>query len=82
MAPLWSRAFCNSPPTEFLSLSALFRCRSTSTSLSTLMTLPQSSLNGLLDAVLTPTLFLAFGRKSLERLSGTREGGLAPVEIY
>jgi HME family heavy-metal exporter len=36
----------------------------------------------LLDAVLTPTLFLAFGRKSLERLSGARESGLAAVEIY
>src|SRR6202034_1484831 len=36
----------------------------------------------LFDAILTPALFLAFGRKSLERLSGAREGGLAPVEIY
>jgi HME family heavy-metal exporter len=36
----------------------------------------------LLDAVLTPTLFLAFGRRSLERLMGAREDTLAPVEIY
>jgi heavy-metal exporter, HME family len=36
----------------------------------------------MLDAVLTPTLFLAFGRKSLERLIGAREDTLAPVEIY
>jgi HME family heavy-metal exporter len=36
----------------------------------------------LLDAVLTPSLFLAFGRRSLERLSGAREDTLAPVEIY
>jgi HME family heavy-metal exporter len=36
----------------------------------------------MLDAVLTPTLFLAFGRKSLERLLGARESTLAPVEIY
>jgi HME family heavy-metal exporter len=36
----------------------------------------------LLDAVLTPALFLTFGRKSLERLSGAREGTLAPIEIY
>jgi hypothetical protein len=27
-------------------------------------------------------LFLALGRKSLERLSGAREDTLAPVEIY
>jgi heavy-metal exporter, HME family len=36
----------------------------------------------LLDAVLTPTLFLAFGRKSLERLTMAREDKLAPAEIY
>jgi HME family heavy-metal exporter len=36
----------------------------------------------LLDAVLTPALFLTFGRTSLERLSGAREGALAPIEIY
>jgi HME family heavy-metal exporter len=36
----------------------------------------------LLDAVLTPTLFLAFGRGSLERLSGPRAETLAPAEIY
>jgi heavy-metal exporter, HME family len=36
----------------------------------------------LLDAVLTPMLFLTFGRKSLERLSGARESTLAPIEIY
>ncbi len=36
----------------------------------------------LFDAVLTPTLFLAFGRKPLERLSVARPGALAPAEIY
>jgi heavy-metal exporter, HME family len=36
----------------------------------------------LLDAVLTPTLFLAFGRKPLERLSATRVGARAPTEVY
>jgi CzcA family heavy metal efflux pump len=36
----------------------------------------------LLDAVLTPTLFLAFGRKPLERLSAIRVGARAPTEVY
>jgi heavy-metal exporter, HME family len=36
----------------------------------------------LLDAVLTPTLFLAFGRRPLERLSGAREDAPAAAEIY
>jgi hypothetical protein len=35
-----------------------------------------------LDAVLTPTLFLAFGRKPLERLSAIRMGAGAPTEVY
>jgi HME family heavy-metal exporter len=36
----------------------------------------------LLDALLTPTLFLAFGRTALERLSSARADALAPAEIY
>jgi HME family heavy-metal exporter len=36
----------------------------------------------LFDAVLTPALFLAFGRKPLERLSAERRGALASAEIY
>jgi HME family heavy-metal exporter len=36
----------------------------------------------LLDAVLTPTLFLAFGRRPLERLTAARADALAPAEIY
>jgi HME family heavy-metal exporter len=36
----------------------------------------------LLDAVLTPTLFLAFGRRPLERLSAANAASLAPAEIY
>ena len=36
----------------------------------------------LLDAVLTPTLFLSFGQKPLERLSAARPGALAPAEVY
>jgi HME family heavy-metal exporter len=36
----------------------------------------------LFDAVLTPTLFLAFGRRPLERVSATRADALAPAEIY
>jgi HME family heavy-metal exporter len=36
----------------------------------------------LFDAVLTPTLFLAFGRRPLERLSAARADALAPAEIY
>jgi HME family heavy-metal exporter len=40
------------------------------------------SSSTLFDAVLTPALFLAFGRKPLERLSAERRGALASVEIY
>jgi HME family heavy-metal exporter len=36
----------------------------------------------LFDAVLTPTLFLAFGRKPLDRLSAAHAGALTPAEIY
>jgi HME family heavy-metal exporter len=36
----------------------------------------------LFDSVLTPTLFLAFGRKPLDRLSAAHAGALAPAEIY
>ena len=36
----------------------------------------------LFDAVLTPTLFLAFGRSPLERLSAGRADALEPAEIY
>jgi HME family heavy-metal exporter len=36
----------------------------------------------LFDAVLTPTLFLAFGRKPVDRLSAAHAGALAPAEIY
>src|SRR5207344_956821 len=36
----------------------------------------------LLDAILTPTLFLVFGRKPLERLAAARAGALAPAEVY
>ncbi len=36
----------------------------------------------LLDAVLTPTLFLVFGRKPLERLAAARAGALTPAEVY
>jgi heavy-metal exporter, HME family len=36
----------------------------------------------LFDAVLTPALFLAFGRKPLERLSAERRDALASAEIY
>jgi HME family heavy-metal exporter len=35
-----------------------------------------------LDAVLTPTLFLTFGRKPLERLTAAHPGALAPAEVY
>jgi HME family heavy-metal exporter len=35
-----------------------------------------------LDAVLTPTLFLTFGRKPLERLTAAHQGALAPAEVY
>jgi heavy-metal exporter, HME family len=36
----------------------------------------------LLDAILTPTLFLAFGRKPLQRLSATRSDAHAPTQVY
>jgi len=36
----------------------------------------------LLDAVLTPLLFLAFGRKPLERLQAAHADALAPAEVY
>jgi hypothetical protein len=36
----------------------------------------------LFDAVLTPILFLAFGRRPLERLSVARVDAFAPAEIY
>ena len=36
----------------------------------------------LLDAVLTPILFLAFGRRALERLRAGQVGGLKPAELY
>jgi heavy-metal exporter, HME family len=36
----------------------------------------------LLDAIVTPALFLTFGRKPLERLSATEPGTLARAEIY
>ena len=36
----------------------------------------------LLDAVLTPTLFLAFGRKPLQRLLASRSEAPAPVQVY
>ena len=36
----------------------------------------------LLDAILTPTLFLIFGRKPLERLSAQRPDALTRAEIY
>jgi heavy-metal exporter, HME family len=36
----------------------------------------------LLDAILTPTLFLIFGRKPLERLAAARADALAPAEVY
>jgi heavy-metal exporter, HME family len=35
-----------------------------------------------LDAVLTPTLFLTFGRKPLERLTAAHAGALKPAEVY
>jgi HME family heavy-metal exporter len=35
-----------------------------------------------LDAVLTPTLFLTFGRRPLERLAAAHPGSLAPAEVY
>jgi HME family heavy-metal exporter len=36
----------------------------------------------LLDAVLTPILFLAFGGRALERLRAGQVGGLKPAELY
>ncbi|TDR94858.1 efflux RND transporter permease subunit [Enterovirga rhinocerotis] len=36
----------------------------------------------LLDTVLTPILFLLFGRKSLERLAESRAAGLTPAEAF
>jgi HME family heavy-metal exporter len=36
----------------------------------------------LLDAILTPTLFLAFGRKPLQRLLASRSDVPAPVQVY
>jgi len=36
----------------------------------------------LLDAVLTPALFLVFGREPLKRLSAIQPGARAPAEIY
>ena len=36
----------------------------------------------LLDAVLTPILFLAFGRRAVERLRAGQVGGLKPAELY
>ena len=36
----------------------------------------------LLDAVLTPILFLTFGRKPLERLLASRSGTMTPAEAY
>jgi len=36
----------------------------------------------LLDALLTPTLFLIFGRRPLERLLATHAGALTPAEVY
>ena len=35
-----------------------------------------------LDTLLTPVLFLAFGRKALERLQASRNGGLTPAEAF
>ncbi|KQO91493.1 multidrug transporter AcrB [Methylobacterium sp. Leaf90] len=35
-----------------------------------------------LDTLLTPVLFLAFGRKALERLQAGRSGGLTPAEAF
>jgi HME family heavy-metal exporter len=36
----------------------------------------------LLDAVLTPTLFLVFGGKPLERLAAARANALTPAQVY
>jgi HME family heavy-metal exporter len=36
----------------------------------------------LLDAILTPTLFLAFGRNALQRLSATQSDAHAPAQVY
>jgi HME family heavy-metal exporter len=36
----------------------------------------------LLDTLLTPVLFLALGRKPLERIQAGDEGGLRPAEAF
>jgi len=36
----------------------------------------------LLDAIVTPTLFFAFGQKTVERLSASHTDALAPAEVY
>jgi HME family heavy-metal exporter len=36
----------------------------------------------LLDAVVTPTLFLSFGRRPLERLANNQSRTLTPAEVY
>ena len=36
----------------------------------------------LLDAILTPTLFLSFGQRPLERLLTSRRGALVPAEVF
>jgi HME family heavy-metal exporter len=36
----------------------------------------------LLDAILTPALFLTFGRTALERLAAPHPGVLVPTETY
>ena len=35
-----------------------------------------------LDAIVTPTLFFAFGQKTVERLSASHTDALAPAEVY
>src|SRR5262249_59193504 len=35
-----------------------------------------------LDAILTPVLFLTFGRKPLERLAADKAGALSPAEAF
>jgi hypothetical protein len=37
---------------------------------------------GSLDTVLTPVLFLTFGRKPLERLAAAQAGVLTPAEAF
>lgn len=36
----------------------------------------------LLDTLLTPVLFLSFGRRAVERLADDRVGGLSPANVY